>query len=73
MAQALLEDLLPVRHEQQTQIAVVVAQPLVVQRGNDGLARSGRGDNEVLESVMPVTLDGELFEHLALVGPGFDI
>ena len=72
-AEALLQDFLPMRHKQQAQVAVLVAQALVVQRGDDGLAGSGGGDDKILEAVMPVALYGELFEHLALVGPGFDV
>ena len=61
------------RDKQQAQIAVLIAQAFVVQRGDDGLAGSRGGDDEILEAVMPFALHGELLEHLALMWPGFDI
>src|SRR3954471_18574496 len=71
--EALLENLLPMRHKQQAQIAVPVTQTFVVQCGDDGLASSCSRDYEVLEAVMPIALYSELLEHLALMWPGFDV
>ena len=72
-AEALPQDFLSMGHKQQAEIAVLIAQALVVERGDDGLAGSRRGHDKILEAVMPFALHGELLEHLALVGPRFDI
>ena len=45
--QALLEDLLPVRDEEQPRARQRLPKPRVVDRGHDGLAGSGRGDQQV--------------------------
>jgi hypothetical protein len=61
------------RDKQQAQIAVLITQTFVVQCGDDRLASSGGGDDEILEAMMPFALHRELLEHLALMRPGFDV
>ena len=71
--EALGQDLLAVRHEQQAHLPALLAQAPVVERRDDGLAGAGRRDDEVLVAPVPLALDGELLEHLPLVGPGFEV
>ena len=65
-AEALLQDLLPMRHEQQARIGLQasVAQALVVQRRDDGLAGSGGGDDQVLPAAVSLALGVQLLQHL---------
>ena len=52
---------------------MLIAQALIVECGDDGLAGSRGGNDKVLEAVMPFALHSELLAHLALMGPRFDI
>src|SRR5688572_16975167 len=61
-ADALPQDFLPMGDKQQTEISVLIAQALVVERGNDGLAGSRRGYDKILEAVMPFALHSELLK-----------
>jgi hypothetical protein len=66
----LLENLLAVCDEQQPRVASELRPKTpVVQRGNDGLAGSGGGDDEVLPSPMPLTFSIQLLEDLGLMWP----
>ena len=47
LRQALLQDLFAVRDEQERQVAVLLAQPRVVERCHDGLPGARRRDHEV--------------------------
>jgi hypothetical protein len=70
--QRLLEDLLAMGDEQElqrTSAADFFAQAFVIERRDDGLARAGRGDDEIAPAVVPVTLGVELVEDLALMRP----
>src|SRR5262249_25021917 len=60
-------NLVPMRDEQEREVAMLLAQPRVVERGDDGLAGARRGDDEVLH-VAVGELDRERIEHGLLVG-----
>jgi hypothetical protein len=56
--QGLPQDLLAMRNEQQRQSAVVPFEELaVVERGDNGLARSGRRHHKIEAAIMPLSLD----------------
>ena len=65
--QRLPQDLLAVRDEQQRQVACRSRQLPVVERGDDGLARTCRRDDEVAMTVMALPLDRQRLEHPLLV------
>ena len=60
-------------HKQQSQVAVLFAEALVVQRGYDSLTSSRGGYDKVPEPVVPIALHGELLQHLSLMRPRLDI
>ncbi len=60
--------------EQQRGVAAAPAAKLgVVERGDDGLAGPGRGDDEVRVAALALALDRERVEHSLLVRVGADI
>ena len=69
---ALLEDLGAVGDEQQAGPVELGAEVAVVERGDDGLAGAGGGDDEVV-GVALAALDLEPFEDLALERVGLDL
>jgi hypothetical protein len=60
--QALLEDLAPVRDEQESRARKAPLQARVVDGRHDGLARSGGGDEQVLVVAL-LAREGDLFEQ----------
>src|SRR3954447_11425066 len=68
----LLEDLLAVSDEQETQPLAVCTldEPLVIQGCNHGLARTCRGDDEVAMAIVHNPLYVEHVEHLLLIREG---
>lgn len=66
---ALGQDLAAVGDEQQRQVAVAFAQPLVVEGGDDRLAGAGCGHHEVAGPAVSLTFDVQRPEDLLLVGP----
>ena len=72
---ALLEDFLTVCNKQQTTgtIGILLAEMLVIQRGNDRLAGTRRGNNEVVIISAHIALGIELVQNLLLIGVGLNI
>ena len=68
--QALLEDLLPVRHKQQAagSIRVLPAQALIVQRGNDRLAGTSGSHHQIAGVAANGTLRLQPVQYFLLVG-----
>ena len=67
-AQGLLQDLAPVRDEEQSRkCRSVGGQATVVERSDDGLAGTRRRHQEIPMTAMDDALDLELVEHLLLV------
>jgi hypothetical protein len=72
-AEALAQQLLPVRHEQQAQVSELVPQPPVIERGDDGLAGARGSDDEGAEPMVALALHREPLENLALVRKRDDV
>ena len=71
--QALFEDLLAMRDEQQSRAREAISKPRVVDRGHDGLACAGRGDEQVA-MVPTLARERDLLEQALLerFGPKLD-
>src|SRR5579859_5817365 len=67
-AQTLLEDLAAMCDKQQAERRTLLAQPLVIERGNHRLASPGRRHKEVSPAVMSLPLRLQTFENLLLEG-----
>lgn len=70
----LLQDLLPMRYEQQTRKFSSFClhprqQRLVIQRGHNGFPSTGRSDEEIMVPIMDFPFCSQGFEHPALIGP----
>ena len=73
--QALLQNFFPVGNKQQAAglSGVLFAKALVIQRGNHGFARAGRGDNQVARVAPNGALRLQLIQNLLLVRVGLNI
>src|SRR6266545_8306325 len=52
---------------------IAVIQSAIVERRDDSFACASRRDDEITPAVMPVSLNGEQLEHLALMRPRLDL
>jgi hypothetical protein len=59
--------------EEQRQVAMLFAQPAVVQGGDDRLPSACRSDDQVARSVVAEALDLKAFEDRLLVRPRTDV
>jgi hypothetical protein len=73
-SQRLFKDFATVRHEQQGRpVGAVTTQPAVVERRDYRLPGAGRGDDQVSMPIVQLSLGGQRFQHLDLVGIGPDL
>src|SRR5581483_10358474 len=68
----LLKDFAAMRDEEQREWTLF-SEAAIVERGDDGLARAGRGDDEVPPAIVRVAFDFELIEHRLLVRARLDL
>ena len=72
---ALLEDFLPVRYKEQTAglVRILLAEALIIQGGNDGLAGTGGSYNQIAVVTANFTFRLQLVQYLLLIGVWCDI